>query len=660
MRRWFRGKPGGLIAFLTIAALVAGGLGWVTAAALRLEREQLEARAETEFQSKLRQALWQLDSVMIAKLSQEASRPFTHFDAVAPPSNPAVDRTGSRTDPGDVVEISPLVNADLPNWILLHFSASPNVRAGERPWWSPQVLSADLQRKLTGIAENPFDPNEYKAELLAELRQLSPDSILAACRSEEKRQVVIRAQVVDEAANMLQKRDDNQLIQQQVGQYLTPQPNNEYTGRASRINIYGQETGKNSKTQAVTNTAWTGPISPNGEYWVRPGLREKSREELVSLGPWNALWIRPEAKRDRLVLARRVSIGKKEVAQGILLNWETLHQDLLAEVADLFPDAKLQPVRVDVAVRDVALREREEERPPEAELRLLPPHPERTMASLPLELEPGVLPAIADPGWSPLRIGLALAWAAALIALAAVGLGGWSLIDLSQRRIRFVSTVTHELRTPLTTLRLYLDMLTGGMVRDDQQKEEYLHTLNAETDRLNRLVGNVLDFSRLENQNPRLEKTPVKINELLERVRDQWQTRCKDAEKDLIVENNLGTVTTFTTDVKLVEQVLGNLIDNACKYSRSAEDRRVWLRAKSEEGRIILEVEDRGPGVARRERRSIFRPFRRGHDADVIAGGVGLGLALSQRWAALLGGRLTVQTGASKIGACFRLELPTA
>src|SRR5262249_14482925 len=240
------------------------------------------------------------------------------------------------------------------------------------------------------------------------------------------------------------------------------------------------------------------------------------------------------------------------------------------------------------------------------------------------------------------------------------GLGGWSLIDLSQRRIRFVSTVTHELRTPLTTLRLYLDMLTGGMVKDDQQKEEYLHTLNAETDRLNRLVGNVLDFSRLENQNPRLEKSPVNIAELLERVRDQWQTRCKDAEKDLIVENTLLTVTTFTTDVKLVQQVLGNLIDNACKYSRTAEDRRVWLRAKPEQCRIIFEVEDRGPGVARRERRSIFRPFRRGHDADVIAGGVGLGLALSQRWAALLGGSLTVQPGAGKVGACFRLELPSA
>src|SRR5262249_19089046 len=133
-----------------------------------------------------------------------------------------------------------------------------------------------------------------------------------------------------------------------------------------------------------------------------------------------------------------------------------------------------------------------------------PADPERTMSALPVQLVPRPDEGPAEPGWTPLRIGLALAWAAALVALLAVGLGGWSLLDLSERRIRSASAVTHELRTPLTTLRLYLDMLTGGLVKDERQKEEYLHTLFGETERLNRLVGNVLDFSRLENQAPRL------------------------------------------------------------------------------------------------------------------------------------------------------------
>jgi signal transduction histidine kinase len=108
-----------------------------------------------------------------------------------------------------------------------------------------------------------------------------------------------------------------------------------------------------------------------------------------------------------------------------------------------------------------------------------------------------------------------------------------------------------------------------------------------------------------------------------------------------------------------VQQILGNLIDNACKYSRGAEDPHVWLRARVADGkRLVLEVEDRGPGVPCGERHSIFRAFTRGQQADVTAGGVGLGLALAQRWAGLLGGRLTLCSDPQRVGACFRLELP--
>jgi signal transduction histidine kinase len=283
------------------------------------------------------------------------------------------------------------------------------------------------------------------------------------------------------------------------------------------------------------------------------------------------------------------------------------------------------------------------------------------MTALPFLLDPGPsMVVVSDPGWTPLRVGLALAWLAALIALLAVGLGGWSLLNLSERRIRFVSAVTHELRTPLTTLRLYLDMLVHGLVRDDRQRGEYLHTLHAETDRLNRLVANVLDFSRLENQRPRLNRAPVPVADLLEQVRCTWAGRCQDAEKELIVENALAADASLRTDRELVQQVLGNLIDNACKYSRGAEDRRLWVRVWAEGDRLVFEIEDRGPGVPVKDRRLIFRDFRRGRGSDETAGGVGLGLALARRWTQLLGGRLTLQSGSEGRGACFRVELPLA
>jgi signal transduction histidine kinase len=156
-----------------------------------------------------------------------------------------------------------------------------------------------------------------------------------------------------------------------------------------------------------------------------------------------------------------------------------------------------------------------------------------------------------------------------------------------------------------------------------------------------------------------LEKSTVAVAELLEQVRGNWQGRCQSTDKELIVENSLSADLRIETDVNLVQQILGNLIDNACKYSKSALDKHIWLRARADgASRLVLEVEDRGPGVPARERRTIFRPFRRGGSADVTAGGVGLGLALARQWATLLGGKLTLASASGGCGACFRLELP--
>jgi signal transduction histidine kinase len=375
----------------------------------------------------------------------------------------------------------------------------------------------------------------------------------------------------------------------------------------------------------------------NGEDWFTGNRTRPARGESVSihLDSMIPLWLETDGQ-EFLIFARLVQIGQKQVCQGTLFDWPRLQALLAEQVNDLFPGAKVLPVKEETPV-----------------------HLENVMSALPIKLEPCPLAAVSVSSWTPLRIGLALSWLAALIALTAVGLGGWSLIDLSQRRIRFVSTVTHELRTPLTTLRLYLDMLAGGLVTDEKQKAEYLHTLNAETERLNRLVGNVLDFSRLENQRPQLNQTRVLLVDLLEQVRAAWQGHCQDTGKELILENALPAETILRTDMHLVQQILGNLIDNACKYSHGAEDRRLWLRARQQDAKeIVLEVEDRGPGVSPRESRSIFRPFRRGQDADVTAGGVGLGLALAQRWAHLLGGRLMLQLPSKTPGACFQMHLP--
>jgi signal transduction histidine kinase len=627
MRGWFSGKPGGFLAFVLIAGLVTGGLGWATAAALRLEREQPEERAAAVRAVRLRLALLRLDGCVAPLLAREEARPFNHYSTLFPA--PIVFAQSATS--GTALQPSPLLQADLPPWMLLHFQADASPGGG---YASPQVPPPEV-RKLRDSRVLTSLPNVTagRARLLGELAAgLPAKDLLAAAKARAApatrhdstlRLAKRQADIANNLATLAPpQKGGNAVIQQEAN------PANDAANpdaEASR----GQ--------QRVQRAVAYNTIRSNGAEWLNPLARNDgaSSEVTVSLTPMVPLWLRPQPGPERLALVRLVNVENLEVCQGVLLDAEGLQHLLGSEVSDLFPGARLEPIR--------------EAAPSDAEF---------AMAALPFRLYPSPEDtAFEDPGWTTLRIGLLLGWAAALVAMGAVGLGGWSLIDLSQRRARFVSAVTHELRTPLTTLRLYLDMLVGGMVREPERREDYLRTLNGEAERLHRLVANVLDFARLERQGPRPQPTRVVATELLERLRESWQRHCESGGKELVIEAGSPDAALWT-DAELVQQILGNLIDNACKYSRGADDRRVWLRLLADGTRVAFEVEDRGPGITASEKRAIFRAFRRGRTAETTAGGVGLGLALAKRWAEALGGRLLLR--ATECGACFRLELPAS
>jgi signal transduction histidine kinase len=608
--RWW-----GLLVFLLIAALVIGGLGWVTDAALRLE-----------LSDQMRLALWRLDSRVSPAIAREDSRPFQHYDPLYAPL-PAVDRSLYMCAPGTFLLPSPLLNAGLPEWMVLHFQAMPDGK-----WRSPQVLTSTL----TGLRDPRLhldlcNVTPERATLLDDLTKHYSSADLLA-RVPEGEMQIIPAYSPTGQQSLSQERVPAQQAQMQQG------VDNDFSRRSVMKNAVQTE----NRNTAGANNPLNFNFVPLGEDvpWadIAGKMGGTGHAAEVSVGSLQPLWLRADGQPERLVVARLARSGSRQIVQGVLLDWPKLREEiLLPEVRDLFPEAKLGPV-----------------------FEAGSGSPERQMTFLPVELDPG--PRAWGPIWTwpPLRVGLLLAWAAAILALAVVGLGGWSLIDLSERRFRFVSAVTHELRTPLTTLRLYLDMLNSGFIRDEAQKAEYLKTLDTESDRLHRLVGNVLDFARLERQRPRLSRREVALAEFLEQVRANWQERCTAAGKELLVEIAANCPPRLTTDVELVQQIVGNLIDNACKYSRDAADNRIWLRARPDGGKLLaLEVEDHGPGVPARERRGVFRAFRRGRSADVTAGGVGLGLALARRWMRLLGGRLILRPGRDGVGACFRLVLRT-
>ena len=712
-----RGQFGSFIAFIAIAALVAGGLGWVTREALRMEDARHESEHARELEklcqqrtervqelgrqnvadrgSRMRQALMLCDSRLTPALAREDSRPFSHFEALYTPF-PAVNANGTAFEPGQVLIPSPLMTASLPDWMLLHFQVDP-----VKGWTSPQVIPESLQKILR---KQPIElaldnVDDVHCQRLDELRTAYPPrTFLASLRSRGIDYETVNKQVQQSVLD-LNINPANAFNQNTTGQnsIATPQQqapsnitnnvgndrgNSDDGGRRYQVLNRGKAEGlwsyfndgrsyslmqsslaykaladKQTELEGIeqkltdTNSDQSlSELKKRGESLKKEvdELRRTIQPVEVELTSMQPVWLPSAEKPRHLLMLRPARVGNLPAYQGILLDWTRLQEILKTEIDYLLPDAGFVPLA-----------------------RNNPERLDHEMFALPIELVPGPLPepesieevALPEspaPRWTPLRVGLALAWAAALIALMAVGLGGLSLLQLSERRIRFVSAVTHELRTPLTTLRLYLDLLNSGMVTEETQRDEYIKTLSGEADRLHRLIGNVLDFARLEKTRPTVDMQPVPVAGIVEQLRETWVERCAASGKDLETDCLLPADATVTTDRNLVEQILGNLIDNARKYSQDAADRRITLRAKRDGDRLIFEVEDCGPGVTQRERGSIFRAFRRGRDADTKAGGVGLGLALATRWAGFIGGRLSVCSGKGSVGACFRLELPAA
>ncbi len=346
--------------------------------------------------------------------------------------------------------------------------------------------------------------------------------------------------------------------------------------------------------------------------------------------------LKPIWRGEALVLARRISIGGKDYVQGCWLDWPAIQKRLIAEARELLPAARLEPLK---------------NGRPDGQTRML--------AALPVRLVPGAVDLLSDGPFSPIRLSLIIAWVCVLLAATAVAVLLRGAVVLSERRGAFVSAVTHEMRTPLTTFRMYTEMLDQGMVRDEDKRRYYLGTLRTEAERLSHLVENVLAYARLERGRTKGRTESVTVRGLLDQMKERLARRAEEADMKLVVEADDEVLDVCAqTDASAVEQILLNLVDNACKYAASAGERLIHVEAGRTDGAVALRVRDHGPGVLRKDAPNLFRPFRKSaRDAANSAPGVGLGLALSRRLARSMGGDLRLDETV-KDGACFLLTLP--
>lgn len=220
----------------------------------------------------------------------------------------------------------------------------------------------------------------------------------------------------------------------------------------------------------------------------------------------------------------------------------------------------------------------------------------------------------------------------------------------SEKKTSFVSNVSHELKTPLTSIRLCAEMLSEGRAKDDAAKERYLGVIAKESERLARLVDNVLDFGRLEQNRRRYDMADVDLREVVRDAAESQRSRVEAAGMELAVEVAAEPVVR-RIDRDAASQIVVNLVDNAVKYA--AEGRRIDVKVDAD-GAVV--VADRGPGVPKRDRERVFDRFYRCDDSLAAkSSGSGLGLSIARRLAEGMGGSLVC--GAREGGgAAFRLE----
>jgi signal transduction histidine kinase len=228
------------------------------------------------------------------------------------------------------------------------------------------------------------------------------------------------------------------------------------------------------------------------------------------------------------------------------------------------------------------------------------------------------------------------------------------VVHFAERRNNFVAAVTHELKTPLTAIRMYGEMLRDGMVRDEAKRDEYYGTITDESERLSRLIDNVLEFSRLERDTRSMDWVVGAPGPVLEDVAERLAAHAarQGFEIETAVEDGLPAVR-FDRDALV--QVLFNLVDNAMKYARSADERRVVLEARRSDDGVSVSVRDFGPGVQSGHLARIFEPFYRAEDEMTrTTKGTGIGLALVKDLVERMGAAVS---GGNASGGGFRVEI---
>ena len=211
-----------------------------------------------------------------------------------------------------------------------------------------------------------------------------------------------------------------------------------------------------------------------------------------------------------------------------------------------------------------------------------------------------------------------------------------------QMQTDFVANVSHESRTPLTAIKGMVETLNDGAVDEPETRDRFLKTIESETDRLIRLVNDLLLLSRADSEALNLNREPVDLNRLIRTVTDQLAPQV-EAKRLILKSEDNPNLPLAIVDPDRVKQVMVNILDNAIKYSRPGGT--ISFAMVSGDGSILIQVSDEGIGMSSQELSRIGERFYRTDEARSRAeGGTGLGLAIAKALVEAHGGQLNIES----------------
>jgi Na+/proline symporter/nitrogen-specific signal transduction histidine kinase len=229
------------------------------------------------------------------------------------------------------------------------------------------------------------------------------------------------------------------------------------------------------------------------------------------------------------------------------------------------------------------------------------------------------------------------------------------LKSLDRLKDDFMSSVTHELRTPLTSIRALSELMADDPQMDVAQRQQFLGIVVAETERLSRLVNQVLDLAKIESGHAEWRSSDVDMRALVQQAAQAMAEPLREQGTQLLLELP-GQVRTLRADADRLTQVLLNLLGNAAKFVPRPGGL-IRLRLSTDAQGLTVQVHDNGPGVPRDQRELIFEKFQQGGEATHRPAGTGLGLPISRQIVEHFGGRIGLRADIDQ-GACFEFTLP--